>query len=102
MSLYNHRFGYYHFIQSYITFYIYYIIQMVGECGHRAQTCCFNTLSCLRYPQWKFKGQFQIFNDVSHDPVANATPSSVTPKHAIRLSCPLSTVTRSSRRTSQT
>jgi len=35
--------------------------------------------------------QFQIFKMLSHDPVATAVPSSVTPRQLTRLSCPART-----------
>lgn len=46
--------------------------------------------------------QFHIFRKLSHDPVATAIPSSVTPKHDTLLSCPARTPARSAFIESQT
>ena len=52
-------------------------------------------------PQQQYN-QFQILRKLSQDPVATASPSSVTPRQLTRLSCPVSTPTRSPFRVSQT
>lgn len=46
--------------------------------------------------------QFQILRKLSHDPVAIAMPSSVTPRQLTRLSCPANTPARSCLSVSQT
>lgn len=45
-----------------------------------------------------YRLQFQIFRKLSHDPVATAMPSSVTPKQLTRLSCPAKTPAGGKRR----